>query len=587
MLQFGYHMMKDIYWGGNSMSEKKQAKGMSRRGFLKNSALAFAGVVGSGLLVSGCGNGRSKEDRAAIEAAKNAGNSQEPSFLKAPAAIQDSEIKETVEVDIAVVGGGFSGLCAAISAAEEGAKVVLLEKTQNVNFRSYDYGAVNAKVQLEAGTKMDPMQIAQELMRYGAYRADQRVVNQFAFNSGKANDWLVAMELEAGCTIKHLWTKEELVAPSSTLPAYPTLTFVMDPPESALADMPKGLYGGPATYATIYTLLKNAEKHNIKIYYKTPGAQLIRKDNTGRVTGVIGKAEDGKYIRFNTKKGVILCAGDYGHNEEMLKYYIPTAQYVNKISYPGTYNTGDGQQMGLWIGAAIDEGPHTAMYFDKAFVDNAKENPDALVRQPWLSVNMKGERFGNEDLVFGYLVNSSRQQKDHCKWTIWDDKWTEEAPSFHQTACKEMKFHHDPKDVERYIESGLVKKANSLDELADLMSIPKEQFLATVKRYNELAEKGRDEDFGKPSLFMKPLVKAPFYACKMGSSMLVTLGGLQINDKMQVLDTEKEVIPGLYAAGNNSGCFYGNDYPTAIPGNSHGRAYTFGYLAGKNAVKEN
>ena len=68
--------------------------------------------------------------------------------------------------------------------------------------------------------------------------------------------------------------------------------------------------------------------------------------------------------------------------------------------------------------------------------------------------------------------------------------------------------------------------------------------------------------------------------------MLVTLGGLQINDKMQVLDTEKEVIPGLYAAGNNSGSFYGNDYPTVIPGNSHGRAYTFGYLAGKQAVKE-
>lgn len=569
------------------MSDETKNTGMSRRGFLKRSALTMAGVVSSGFLISGCGKGRSKEEKAAQEAAKNAAaGSQDPAFLKAPEPIKDSEIKGTEEYDVVVVGGGFAGLSAAISAAEDGAKVALLEKTQSVNFRSYDYGAVNAKVQLETGTKMDPMQISQELMRYGAYRADQRVINQFAFHSGKVNDWLVDMALSVGCTIKHRWTKEELVAPSSTLPTYPTLTYVMNPPESAMADMPKGLYGGPSTYATIYTLLKHVEKHGVKLYYKTPAVQLVRKDNKDRVTGVIAKGEDGKYIRFQAKKGVILCAGDYGHNEEMLKYYIPNAQYINKISYPGTYNTGDGQQMGLWIGAAIDEGPHTAMYFDKAFVDDTKENPDALVRQPWLGVNVKGERYANEDLPFGYISNAARQQKNHYKWNIWDSKWAEEAPGFHQTACKEMRYHHDPKDIDRYIEKGLVKKADSLEQLAELMEIPKDKFMETVKRYNELAEKGVDEDFGKPAAFMKPLIKAPFFAAKIGTSMLVTLGGLQINDKMQVLDTEKEVIPGLYAAGNNSGSFYGNDYPTVIPGNSHGRAYTFGYLAGKQAVKE-
>lgn len=269
-----------------------------------------------------------------------------------------------------------------------------------------------------------------------------------------------------------------------------------------------------------------------------------------------------------------------------MNYYIPSAKTINKISYPGTFNTGDGQKMGLWIGADIDEWPHTAMYFDKAFVDNPKENPDALTRQPWLGVNLKGERFGNEDLTFGYLSNQVRQQPGQCKWNIWDSKWPQEAPAFHQTACKEMKFHHNPEDVERYIKEGLVKKADTIEDLAKQCELPYETLKATIDRYNELARKGVDEDFHKKPLFMTTIEKAPFFACKMGTSMLVTLGGLRINENMQVLDKEKNVIPGLYAAGNNSGSFYGNDYPTCIPGNSHGRAQTFGYTAGKNAAKE-
>ena len=566
------------------MPEKQNfLSGISRRSFLKSSALAAVGVMGSGALLAGCGNGRKN---IAEEKPKAAAETAEPNFLKAPAPIEDSKIKQTIDTEVVVVGAGMAGLCAAIAAAEEGAKVVLIEKTQNVNFRSYDYGAVNAKVQRENGTSIDADMLTTELMRYGSYRTDQKVVQVFTEQSGKVNDWFMDLAMKAGCTLKHVWTKDELVAPESTLPTFPTLTFVLEPPEGAAEKMPKGLYGGAPTIAASYTLLSTAEKLGVDIRYKTPAAQLVRKDNAGRVTGVIAQDEKKEYIKINASKGVILCAGDYGHNEEMLKYYIPSAKYINKISYPGTYNTGDGQQMGLWIGAAIDEGPHTAMYFDKAFVDNPKENPDALVRQPWLGVNLNGERFGNEDLPFGYLSNQVRRQPSQCKWNIWDAKWPEEAPRFKQTACKEMKFHHNPKDIERYIEIGLVKKADSIEELAKLTELPAETLKKTIERYNELARKGKDEDFKKKSLFMNTIEKAPFYAAKLGTSMLVTLGGLQINEKMQVLDKEKQVIPGLYAAGNNSGSFFGNDYPTTVPGNSHGRAYTFGYTAGKNAVKE-
>ena len=558
---------------------------MSRRNFLKGAVIAAAGAVAP-MVLAGCGNGRqhlSKE--AQKEAAGGSGPAAEPDFLRAPATIEGSKISSTADTDIVVVGAGMSGLSAAVAAAQQGAKVTLIEKTQNVNFRSYDYGAVNAKVQQETGTKIDEEFLTTELMRYGSYRPDQKVVQVFTKQSGLVNDWLMGLAKEAGCTVKHIWTKDELVAPTSTLPTFPTLTFVLEPPAGAEEKMPKGMYGGSPTIAMSYTLLSTAEKLGVDIHYKTPAVQLVRPNNEGRVTGIIAQNENKQYIQFNAKKGVILCAGDYGHDEEMLHYYIPSSKYINKISYPGTFNTGDGQKMGLWIGAAIDEGPHTAMYFDKCFVDNPKENPDALVRQPWLGVNLKGERFGNEDLPFGYLSNQVRNQPSQCKWNIWDSRWPEETAKFHQTACKEMKYHHSDKDVERYIESGLVKKADTLEELAKLCELPADTFLATVKRYNELAHKGNDEDYHKKPLFLTPLETGPFFAAKIGTSMLVTLGGLQINEHMQVLDKEKAVIPGLYAAGNNSGSFFGNDYPTTVPGTSHGRAYTFGYMAGRMAAR--
>ncbi len=566
---------------GNFMNKN----GFSRRNFLKGGMLTLAGVMGAGL-TAGCGHGREHmaDEKRGGPPSSSGGVASEPDFLKPPAPITD--ISSTVDTEIVVVGAGMSGLCAAISAMQEGAKVVVIEKTQSVNFRSYDYGAINAKVQRDNGTAIDVDQVTTEFMRYGSYRNDQRVVEVFTRQSGMVNDWLLDLAQKAGCTVKHIWTKDELVAPASTLPTFPSLTFVLDPPAGAAEKMPKGLYGGDPTVAMGYTLLSTAENLGADIRYKTPAVQLVRKDNQGRVTGVIAKDESGKYIQFNASKAVIMCAGDYGHDPEMLAYYIPTSSSISKISYPGTDNTGDGQKMGVWIGAAIDEWPHTAMYFDKAFVDNPRENPDALVRQPWLAVNAKGERFSNEDLTFGYISNQVRQQPGQFRWTIWDAKWPTEAPSFKQTACKEMMYHHNPADIERYIQDGLVKQANTIEELAQVTELPADTLKKTIERYNELARKKVDEDFYKKPLFMTTIEQAPFYAAKLGTSMLVTLGGLQINDKMQVLDKDKNVIPGLYAAGNNSGCFFGNDYPTAIPGNSHGRAQTFGYFAGKNAAAE-
>ncbi|MFY9140542.1 MAG: FAD-dependent oxidoreductase [Thermacetogeniaceae bacterium] len=559
------------------MEEEK--KGISRRSFLKGMAVGAAGIAATGSLV-GCGNEQPTEDAPSNGADEEA----KASFEVPPEPIPEEDIKETVTTEVVVCGAGISGMCAAVAAAQEGAKVVLLEKGATSSFRGIDYGGIGTKMQQKSGAKVDKMKAVQEIMRWGGYKADQRVVSLWADHSGEAIDWLVDMAEAAGQTAEPVPLEHQEVR-GSTVPYFTTQTFVLTPSEEALAAAPKGM--SPRLAALKYTLETTAKNLGVDIRFNTPAQQLIREGN-GRVTGVIAKSEDGSYIRFNAEKAVILCTGDYGNDPEMLKAYIPSSEKIYGITFADKNNTGDGHKMGLWVGAAIDEPPHAPMYFDQGLEGLPPTyKPVPLTRQPWLGVNLRGERFANEDLPYGYVSRSMLQQPGHMKWVIWDAKWPEEAPRFGMTACKAMTPPlHNPEEIDELIEKGIIKTADTIEELAQKMDVPVDTFKATVERYNELAKLGEDKDFGKRAACLTTIEKPPFYAAKLAVTLLVTLGGLKVNDKLQVLDTNNKVIPGLYAAGNTSGCFFSNDYPNVMPGLSHGRCITLGYLAGRNAAAE-
>ena len=127
-------------------------------------------------------------------------------------------------------------------------------------------------------------------------------------------------------------------------------------------------------------------------------------------------------------------------------------------------------------------------------------------------------------------------------------------------------------------------KADTLDELADLIGVPKDTFLKTVERYNELCAKGHDDDFGKRPELMFDITKPPFTALKFGGALLCVIGGLEVNEFGQVLDDNFEPMKGLYAAGNVAGGLYGYDYSTLCLGNSHARCVLFGKLAAEHAL---
>ncbi len=559
----------------NKSIQEVSEQGISRRQFIKGAAIGTVGVASAAML-PGCAP--KTETETENETTENV------SFETPPEPIPDSEIKSTVTADVVVVGGGLSGFCSAISAAEAGAKVILLEKGTVPALRGIDYGAIGSKLQKSIGNEVDRDAAVREIMRFGGYKADQRVVSLWADYSGAAVDWLVEKAESVGIKANPVPLAEQTIH-GATWNHFSTMAFAFNATDEAMASAPTGT--SPKQAAMKWVLENNAQKYGVDIQWKTPAEQLVR-DDQGKVSGVIAKAEDGSYIKFNAGKGVILATGDYGNNPEMLKKYIPSSEYIYDIAYPGTVNTGDGHKMGLWIGGAMDELPHAPMYFDQGVIGRPGGKPVPLTRQPWLYVNLNGERFSNEDLPYGYNCNAVCQQPDHLKWVVFDAKWPEEAPIFEQIACKRMippAALHSEEEIQGLIADETIKSADTIEGLAEKMEVPVETFQANVARYNELAKQGKDLDFGKRPECLTTIEKAPFYAVQTGSTLLVTLGGLKVNDKLQVLDTELKAIPGLYAVGNVSGCYYANDYPNILPGNSHGRALTFGWLAGKNATE--
>ena len=499
------------------------------------------------------------------ESIKRAAVSENASIDVRPPSIPAKDIKETIFADVVVVGSGIAGLTAALSAAEAGARTVLLEKSPTFNNRGLHNAAIASRLQKQTGIEVDRDQIICTIMEFAAYRSDQRLVTLWADNCDKVMDWLLDMAEVA---------KIEVVLDPTTkpwyFPNYPIIHVFLPKHQESLAQM----------------LLDNAQGLGVKTRFETPAVRLLR-EGKGRVTGVIAQTPKGDYVQFNASKAVALCTGDYGNDRRMVKKYCVPAVVDLKVVYEPSVNTGDGHKMAMWVGAAIDEPPHCAMIWDFAHFSHA--GLFNLARQPWLYVSFNGKRFMNEDLPYGYECNQMLQQPGRVAWAVWDAKYDQEWPKMKSQCCKNMgppTHLWNPGQLAEALEKGNVLTAKTIGELARKMEVPVETLKSTVARYNELPRNGRDADFGKHPDRLTTIEKPPFYACKMEVRRMVILGGLKINTRLQVLDTERNVIPGLYAAGNVSGSFFGNVYPTTVPGLTHSRAWTFGRLAGLNAAGE-
>ncbi len=542
--------------------ERALSNGISRRSFITGAALAAAGAGMVGL--TGCGSPKAEAE--ALEDGVVYGTSSDGGavlkFLVKPDPITDAQIKETKDFEVVVVGAGAAGVPAALSALEAGAKVAVLQK-ENV---AISQGNSGTGIDL---AKSDPAGIAAlsaRLIKDSAHRAHPKLIEKWAMNSGEAVTWVINKAKEGGAQVIDQGNLQQ--GAILTVNGYP-MSYVTS-------------FFGPKPYTTgdgIRALADVAAKEGVEFFYSTPAVQLV-KDDADRVTGVIGKAADGSYIKFNASKGVILACGDYQNNKEMSDYFIPdvknfTRKQINK--------TGDGLIMGYWAGAVIEDIVHTKMLHD------FDAGPASMCDMPFLAVNQKGERFVNEAAEMSIINNYLRQAENTGMYAqIFDANYMTQAvgpgwpgrlvpPEGLKNYMPEEKIEH--KGVfESFIGT---YKADTLEDLAAKLEIDPATFVATVKRYNEVVASGKDTDFGKPKEVLHPVDTPPFYGIHRKLRLSACCTGLVVDENSQCVDADGKPIPGLFALGNQAGGFYGGvDYPLTVFGLSLGRCYTFGYLTG-------
>ncbi|BDE95086.1 FAD-dependent oxidoreductase [Raoultibacter timonensis] len=551
-----------------------QKKGLSRRSFLGLGAASVAAMGVAGL--TGC----APQESEAVANAKVGVKTY--SWETEPEAIGSVEGAESV--DVVVVGAGMAGLSAACSAAEKGASVLVLEKTGIANFRGIDYGAIGGSLQKEVGIDLTARKedVLQEVLRWGGHRGDYRVVKAWVDHSAEALDWAAGMLTDHGITVAPM-PEEMQVIPDAWYEHFATDAFQIVPTDDLMAEGAEAGYEPPFAIGWAKAFTAYAEELGVEIRFNVTAEQLIRGES-GPVTGVVYK-DGSKHYQVDAKS-VVLAAGGYGADAEMMDAFVPNHEEdIYNITTPA-HNTGDGIRMGAWAGASIDPAPHCPMYFDEG-VEGLEHMPSIpLTRQPWLYLNDFGERFCNEDMPYAYVCRAHNAQPRHMKWVVWDAKWETDGPAMGMVVCKDFRSPlHNPEEIQQFIEEGQILSADTIEGLlAKMEGIDQETAKATIEHYNELCAAGVDTDFGKRAQCLSSITEPPFYAVHSGTTLLITLGGLEIDENQQVLDAEKKPIEGLWAAGNCSGSFFFDDYPITISGVSHGRACTGGRRAGQFAA---
>ena len=486
-----------------------------------------------------------------------------------PAPIPEEDIAETITTDAIIVGAGFSGCAAALSAREQGLDVVLLEKSRRFSVRGFHIAAANSRALKARGIVNDVDEIAAEWIKVTGSRAKEEIIRLYLERSEDAMNWLL--------------DKSEAVGNSPRIFAggykgSPYREFVCT-----------HLFAGGAEFVVKLLFDQGVEK-GVQVHFNSPVQQLIKEN--GRVTGVIAREKDGTYKRYLARKGVVLAAGDISGNPQMCEDLAPQALTANcNINQHAYLETGDGIRMGLWAGGTLQDTPFPCMIHPMAY---------AMYNFFFLMVGQKGKRYMNEDAwAQGKSTYTIKQDPEHpWGFSIFDSKWEQEVTDtidigggmFWDFAARDIDTPFDiafaKASVDSYVEEEFVGwKADTLEELAEKIHVPWETFKATIDRYNELVAKGHDDDFGKRKEFMTSISKPPYYALKVGGSLLAIPAGLSIDKTLHVLDEHQEQIPGLYAIGNNAGDLYAIDYPLILAGNSHGRCLTFGYLVGKNLAE--
>ena len=547
-----------------------------------------------------------------------AASSSDEDWLGTEPEIDESKVAKTVDVDVAVVGCGIAGVAACRSVAEDGGLVAAFEKADGPQCRSGEYAVINGRVQAKWGrdtwTREQIDDIIDSHMVESTYRCKRSIMSKWAHNIGDAFDWWV----EANPDLYYAETTRSAIPDESAdnfiIPIFYPLPEHYDWKQERFPCYPTSVEFKPDQHVTVEANMQKAiDTGNVQTFYGCFVEKLIM-DN-GRCVGLYARdAATGEYIKCNASKGVILSTGDYSQNTKMLKHFCPEVIENNiqclftNVDVEGNFtNQGDGIQLGMWAGAQVQQSHAPMIHHMGGGADLA--GVGVMGNAGFLNLDLNGKRFMNEDLPGQQLENQIELQKNRESWQIFDSNWPEQLPympAAHGGACYYENYasedegpknnttyrnYKSPYQLEAAVADGRAVKADTLEKLVAKIypddTAAQQTALDSIQRYNELAKAGYDEDFHKPASRMWAVENGPFYADKFTTALLlVCIGGLESDEDCHTFDADRNVIPGLYVAGNIQGNRFATEYPIGLKGVSHSMAMYYGYVAGKNALKD-
>ncbi|NLJ59265.1 MAG: FAD-dependent oxidoreductase [Tissierellia bacterium] len=407
------------------------------------------------------------------------------------------------QTEVLIIGSGMAGMSAAIEAANKGAKVIMLEKL----------GRIDGTTTLSAGWVHAAGTTIQE--RNGIEDNVDRFYEDWMMFAANAKDEYVEEELVRYTTENSpqniQWLKEQGVIFSDNLMA----AGIYEGRNIPRIHMVEGGNGYIMKY-----LFETAEKVGVETHLNTPATELIKEGN--KVVGAKAVDKDGNQITIKAEAVIIASGGFAGNKELMAKYYPQYTDYVNT-----SVNTGDSLMFAEAVGADI-------------IVKNALQLHHNLINDTSLGyftpeciyVTPEGERYVDEAEYF-YTRTRTLNEKGFG--------------DTHMIVPHEL-YEAKKESIEEAIKIGRAFKADTVEELAELMDMDPLVFKNTIDRYNELVEVGVDSDFNKPSEYLFP-IEAPYIGLDLTGNLNDTYVSMRINNNAQVIDTEGNIIEGLYAAG--------------------------------------
>ena len=547
-----------------------------------------------------------------------AASSSDEDWLGTEPEIDESKVAKTVDVDVAVVGCGIAGVAACRSVAEDGGLVAAFEKADGPQCRSGEYAVINGKVQAKWGrdtwTREQIDDIIDSHMVESTYRCKRSIMSKWAHNIGDAFDWWV----EANPDLYYAETTRSAIPDESAdnfiIPIFYPLPEHYDWKQERFPCYPTSVEFKPDQHVTVEANMQKAiDTGNVQTFYGCFVEKLIMEN--GRCVGLYARdAATGEYIKCNASKGVILSTGDYSQNTKMLKHFCPEVIENNiqclftNVDVEGSFtNQGDGIQLGMWAGAQVQQSHAPMIHHMGGGADLS--GVGVMGNAGFLNLDLNGKRFMNEDLPGQQLENQIELQKNRESWQIFDSNWPQQLPympAAHGGACYYEDYaseaegpknnttyrnYKSPYQLEAAVADGRAVKADTLEELVAKIypddTAAQQTALESIQRYNQLAKDGYDEDFHKPASRMWAVENGPFYADKFTTALLlVCIGGLESDENCHTFDADRNVIPGLYVAGNVQGNRFATEYPIGLKGVSHSMAMYYGYVAGKNAMQE-